>query len=268
MEAKSVKTCTSTSSKPDYQKQLEEILKNLPQIKNPGSPKKSLLLHACCAPCSSYVLEYLSDFFDITIYYYNPNIHPQSEYERRLTELKHFLPEFTPALKNKVRLIEAPYSTDDYFNATKVLQEPELQTEAERGERCRRCYKFRMEKAFNFARENHFDYFTTTLSISPHKDSLKINAIGFELVSNFSVDNLHSADENFSSTQYLPADFKKKSGYLRSTQLSREYNLWRQDYCGCIYSKQNEENRRKQKLESNKESPLNQTKENPVQETK
>lgn len=213
-------------SKINYQKlldqQLEVIKKNIAQ----GKEKPSLLLHACCGPCSSYVIEYLSNFFKITILYYNPNIHPEEEYQRRLNELKNFLPRFPPAVQNNVKLVELEYNPQDFFEATNVLKEKELQTEAEKGERCRRCYKFRMQKAWEYACKNNFDYFTTTLSISPYKDSKKLNDIGYTF-------------DKIDKTNYLPADFKKKGGFLRSTQISAEYGLWRQDYCGCIYSKQN-----------------------------
>ena len=199
----------------NYQKVLEKTLTSLTE-------RKKLLLHACCAPCSSYVIEYLSRFFDITIYYYNPNIHPEAEYTRRLQELRDFLPRF-PEGKG-VKLIEDTYDTEDYFSATNVRNETALQTEHEMGERCRRCYEFRMKKAWNYAKANGFDYFTTTLSISPHKDSAKINKIGEEL-----------QKENANVT-YLFSDFKKKGGFKRSLEISSEYGLYRQDYCGCVFS--------------------------------
>ena len=123
-------------------------------------------------------------------------------------------------------MIEAPYNPDEFYDAVDVAHNPDLKTEAERGERCRRCYQFRLEKAFEYATENGFDYFTTTLSISPYKDAEKINTIGYTFV-------------QVDKTKYLPADFKKKSGFLRSTQLSREYGLYRQDYCGCVFSMKN-----------------------------
>ncbi len=210
----------------NYQKELEKIISSIsnssPQI------KPSLLLHACCGPCSSYVLEYLSKIFNITIYYYNPNIHPQEEYFRRLNELKKFLTVFPDALENKVNLIEDDYNPEDYFIATNVRNEQQLQSEPEKGERCFRCYKFRIEGEWDFACKNNYDFFTTTLSISPHKDSQKINLIG---------KNLELQKNKNINTKYLFSDFKKKGGFLRSTQLSQEYGLWRQDYCGCVYSK-------------------------------
>ena len=216
--------------KADYQKELDAILANMKQITGPSSQKPSLLLHACCGPCSSYVIEYLSEYFNITIYYYNPNIFPQAEYERRLEELQKFLPRFEKAVANDVKLVKEYYDSEEFYSATKVREEKELQTQSERGERCRRCYEFRMKKAFAYAKENGFDYFTTTLSISPHKDAQMINEIGRAL------ENTNTADDQ---TKFLPSDFKKRNGYLRSTQISKEYGLWRQDYCGCAYSKAN-----------------------------
>ena len=212
----------------NYQKRFEFFLK---QIKARALGKPSLLLHACCAPCGSYVLELLAEVFDITIFYYNPNIHPQAEYKRRLEELKRFLREFPQAKENNVKLIEADYNPSEYFAATKVEEEIELQSEDEKGERCRRCYFLRMKKSFEFALQNNFDWFTTTLSISPHKDAKKINEIGIALEC-----GKNTAGNLVRLTKYLPADFKKKNGFLRSTQLSKEYNLWRQDYCGCVFS--------------------------------
>lgn len=229
----------------DFNKEMENIIDDLA---NAQSSKKKLLLHACCAPCSSAVLERLAKIFDITIFYYNPNIHPKNEYERRLEELKKFLNIFPDSIQNSVKLVIDEYNIEDYFEATKVREEKELQTEAEKGERCRRCYEFRMKKAFDYATKNDFDFFTTTLSISPHKDSEKINAIGKELeksvvelvettiITEKEKSNCHFDKLNDQKTKFLPSDFKKKGGFLRSTQLSEEYGLWRQDYCGCVYS--------------------------------
>lgn len=218
-------------TKTNYQKELEKIILTFSTDKNLKKP--SLLLHACCGPCSSYIIEYLSSIFNITIYYYNPNIYPKTEYLRRLEELKKFLSIFPEAIKNKVNLVVDDYEPKDYFDATNVLNEKELQTEGERGERCRRCYKLRMDRSWKFACKNDFDWFTTTLSISPHKDSQMINEIGKNLED--------SKTDHSIKTKFLPSDFKKNSGYLRSTQLSDEYKLWRQDYCGCIYSIKNKE---------------------------
>lgn len=245
---------------------IEEIQKEIPRTEK----KPSLLLHACCAPCSSYVLEYLRRFFEITIFYYNPNIHPQAEYARRLDELKNFLPKFSADADGKnFDLVEAEYFPKEFFDTVQAERD-NLQNERERGERCYRCYKLRMERAFDFAQKNRFDFFTTTLSISPHKDAQKINEIGAELEKNnlekiaqgktraenfpekenenenFSCEknsspskiNSQNAAANF-HTKYLFADFKKQNGFKRSLELSKKYGLYRQDYCGCIYSKEN-----------------------------
>ncbi len=220
----------------NYQKELEKIISQFAQHSE-NKLKPTLLLHACCGPCSSYVIEYLSSIFDITIYYYNPNIHPEKEYYRRLEELKKFLTVFPDALKNKVKLVVDDYEPEDFFKATNVRNEIQLQTEPEKGERCRRCYRLRMSRSWQYACKNNFDWFTTTLSISPHKDSQMINEIGLELEK--------SKNENLAEntkTRFLVSDFKKKSGYLRSTQLSSEYGLWRQDYCGCVFSMRNNSN--------------------------
>lgn len=206
------------NQKINYQKLLDKTISELTE-------RKTLLLHACCAPCSSYVIEYLSSFFDITIYYYNPNIHPEAEYNRRLQELKDFLGKFPKALETKIKLIVDSYDTEDYFSSTKVREEINLQTEREMGERCRRCYEFRMKRAWEYAEKNNFDYFTTTLSISPHKDSSKINKIGADL-----------QEKSTSTLKYLFSDFKKKGGFLRSLEISEEFGLYRQDYCGCVFS--------------------------------
>lgn len=211
----------------NYQIELEKILslleKNIP-IEN----RPKLLLHACCAPCSSYVLEFLASFFDITILYYNPNIFPEEEYKRRLEELKKFLPEFFPAKENSVKLVEDYYIPQEFYDAIKIKENPELAKEPEKGERCRRCYEFRLKRAFEFAKKNNFDYFCTTLSISPFKDSEKINQIGKEL----------SECANGKPKCFF-SDFKKKGGFLRSLELSKEFSLYRQQYCGCIFSAEN-----------------------------
>ena len=183
--------------------------------------KPSLLIHACCGPCSSYVLEYLQSVFDISLFFYNPNIYPQTEYERRKDELLDFVERFN----NEIAVIvEKDYESEVFYESTGVKQNPELQKEKERGERCRRCYEFRMKKAYDYAKSHNFDYFTTTLSISPHKDAQKINEIGQKL------------QDTEKKPQFLYSDFKKNRGFLRSTEISKEYNLYRQEYCGCVYS--------------------------------
>ena len=194
----------------NYQIVLENTLKKLDN-------KKKLLLHACCAPCSSYVIEYLTNFFDITILYYNPNIDTEEEFNKRLNELKRFVKEFKT--KNPVNVISLGYNKEEYLSEIKGLEQ-----EKEGGARCLKCYKLRLEKACIYAKKNNYDYFTTTLTISPLKNSKILNEIGHELEIEYNM-------------PYLYSDFKKKEGYKRSIILSHEYNLYRQDYCGCKYSK-------------------------------
>lgn len=197
----------------NYQKKLNEIIDNI--IKSGETP--GLLLHSCCAPCSSYVLEYLSQYFKITVFYYNPNISPEEEYRKRVAEQKRLISQL-PA-KNPVDFIEGDYKPQDFYDITKGMEDI-----PEGGERCFACYRLRLEHAARLAADMGFDYFTTTLSISPYKNAPKLNEIAEELSEIYRVKN-------------LPSDFKKKEGYKRSIALSAEYNLYRQDYCGCIFSK-------------------------------
>lgn len=177
----------------------------------------SLLLHSCCAPCSSYVLEYLSEYFNITIFYYNPNISPEEEFFKRVNEQKRLIKEMP--LKHEVQFIEGTYEPSRFFDLAKGLEDI-----PEGGERCFKCYRLRLEKTAKLAKENSFDYFTTTLSISPHKNAQVLNEIGAELSKKYGID-------------YLFSDFKKRNGYKRSCELSEIYSLYRQNYCGCVYSK-------------------------------
>ena len=209
------------NKKINYQKKLDDLLEGI----SSESRRPTLLLHACCGPCSSYVLEYLSSRFEITVLYYNPNIYPPAEYDRRLNELLTFYTKFVPA-KN-VRVIQAPYEPEDFYKAVGTRENPELAKEPERGERCRRCYELRLRYTYDYACVNNFDYFCTTLSISPFKDADMINEIGSALGE---------------GPLWLPSDFKKKNGFKRSLELSAEYNLYRQEYCGCVYSIQPQTN--------------------------
>jgi len=222
----------------NYQKKLDEILTNVSSLLAATPTKKpSLLLHACCGPCSSYVLEYLYKYFDITVFYYNPNIYPQEEYQRRLAELRKLYETFPPALEGKVKVVEEAYDSEDFYKAVGTRENPELAAEAEKGERCRRCYSFRLRRAFGYAAAGNYDYFCTTLSISPFKDAEKLNVIGEQLEGEAA-----AVGANGSSTKiprWLPSDFKKKGGFKRSLEISAEYGMYRQDYCGCIYSKNN-----------------------------
>lgn len=216
---------TAKSAKQNYQKELDKTIESLVV----SATRPSLLLHACCGPCSSYVLEYLAKFFDITIFYYNPNIFPKEEYERRLKELKNLLPRFPAAFKNNVKFVEQNYDPEEFYSALEIKNHPEFADEPEKGERCHRCYEFRLKKAYEYAFSHNFEYFCTTLSISPFKDAEKINTIGKKLCN------------STKNPKWLTSDFKKKGGFKRSLELSEEYSLYRQQYCGCVYSKINTE---------------------------
>ncbi len=196
--------------------------KKLEKIKAENK-KPSLLLHVCCAPCSTYVLEYLSDYFTITLYYYNPNIFPQEEYSIRLRELIKFVQEFKS--NNLIIIEEANYDPSEFYQKIKGLE-----NEKEGGSRCKKCYALRLEEAARKAAEKSLDYFTTTLSISPLKNAQLINELGAEYEQKYGV-------------HYLYADFKKKEGYKRSIELSKQYGLYRQDYCGCEFSRKKTNNK-------------------------
>ena len=229
----------------NFQKKLDEVILEI-QKKSEASEhfeKPTLLLHACCGPCSSYVLEYLAKYFKITVLYYNPNIYPQTEYERRLNELKKLYEKFPPVIDEKVKRVEEEYEPEQFYEAIGIENNPELAEEEEKGERCRLCYKFRLERTFDYACKNNFDYFCTTLSISPFKDAEKLNVIGAELEESLKENKIcttNNSEEKKNSTEKSPkwlySDFKKKNGFKRSLELSEEYGMYRQTYCGCVYS--------------------------------
>lgn len=200
------------NEKRNYQKELEQIIEK--HEKNGEVP--TLLLHSCCAPCSSYVLEYLSNYFKITVLYYNPNIFPAEEFTKRTKEQQHLI-ERLPA-KYPITFLAGDYDSQRFYEMAKGLE-----TVPEGGERCFKCYELRLRKSAETAKEGGFDYFTTTLSISPLKNAQKLNEIGEKIAEEMGI-------------SYLNSDFKKKNGYKRSTELSKEYGLYRQDYCGCVYS--------------------------------
>ncbi len=177
--------------------------------------RPKLLLHSCCAPCSSYVLEYLTKYFDITVYYYNPNISPEKEYIHRVEEIKRLISEMCP----QVDFIEGKYEPERFYEMAKGLE-----NEPERGARCHKCYRMRMEESAKAAKKYGCDYFTTTLSISPQKDSAVLNEIGKSISEEYGI-------------PYLYSDFKKRGGYKRSIELSAQFNLYRQNFCGCVFSK-------------------------------
>lgn len=197
----------------NYQKELEQIL----QAQTENGTVPHLLLHSCCAPCSSYVIEYLSSYFHITVFYYNPNLYPDEEYEKRVKEQIRFLQEF-PA-EYPVRFLCGDYDKETFYEGVKGLEQ-----EKEGGKRCMFCYRLRLFETAKRAKETNADYFTTTLSISPLKNAETLNEIGEAAAKAYGV-------------PYLNSDFKKKNGYRRSVELSREYGLYRQDYCGCVFSR-------------------------------
>lgn len=205
----------------NYQKELEQVINRLVQEQK----VPTLLLHSCCAPCSSYVIEYLSSYFHITVFYYNPNIYPDEEYEKRVEEQMRFIQEFPT--KYPVQFLRGEFEKERFYDTVKGIEQIR-----EGGERCFRCYKLRLLETAKRAQSIGCDYFTTTLSISPLKNAEKLNEIGEELAIEYGVN-------------YLNSDFKKKNGYKRSVELSNEYGMYRQDYCGCIFSKQEREAQKK-----------------------
>ena len=205
----------------DYQRKLDGILRDLEK----RGEVPSLLLHCCCAPCSTYVLEYLSNYFRITTFYYNPNIFPEEEYQHRVAELKRFSAEFPT--KYPVQLLEGNYEPAKYYAAVKGLEH-----DPEGGARCLKCFELRLGESAKVAKELGMDYFTTTLTISPMKDAAVLNEIGEKMAEKFGV-------------RHLPSNFKKRNGFLRSTEICKIYGLYRQDFCGCVYSKMERERAQK-----------------------
>ena len=207
--------------KRNYQKELEKMLKEL----ETGTKVPTLFLHSCCAPCSSYCLEYLSQYFEITVFYYNPNIFPESEYEERIREQERLIEEMNAKHKDEMRypihFQKGDYRPELFFETVKGFEK-----EPEGGARCTECFKLRLEESARLAKEGGYDFVTTTLTISPLKDAERLNSIGEEMAERYGI-------------RFLNSDFKKKNGYRRSVELSKEYDLYRQDYCGCVYSKRN-----------------------------
>lgn len=217
----------------NYQKQLEEV------IKQNENNRKKLLLHSCCAPCSSYVLEYLREYFDITVFFYNPNISSKDEYEKRVKEEIRLIETYNQQIKTGnfenmnsteraglIEICEAEYNPLEFYEAIKGYEHL-----GERSERCKKCFELRLRKSAKVAKEGDFDYFTTTLTISPLKNADWLNEIG-------------RSEGEKEGILFLPSDFKKKDGYKRSIQLSNEFGLYRQDFCGCGFSKAEMEERR------------------------
>ena len=216
------------SNKRNYSKELE---KKIEEFRKEGRYPK-LLLHACCAPCSSYCLEYLRQYFDITVFYYNPNIMNEPEYWKRVEEEKRLIAEYNRQVESGefedmhsdqnariINIMEGDYKVSDYLSAVKGLEDC-----PEGGERCTKCFELRLSESAKIAKDNGFDFFTTTLTISPLKDAERLNRIGEEMGDKYSV-------------TWLPSDFKKKEGYKRSIELSHKFGLYRQDFCGCEFSR-------------------------------
>ena len=197
----------------NYQKELERLLEQLQ-----GAPR--LFLHSCCAPCSSYVLEYLKQYFQITVFYYNPNISEQQEYRKRVEEQKRLIAAFNALGRGyPIRILEGDYEPERFFEIAKGYEDCR-----EGGERCFRCFELRLRETARQAASGDYDYFCTTLTISPLKNAVKLNEIGEALAGEYQI-------------PWLPSDFKKKNGYKRSVELSAEYELYRQNFCGCGFSK-------------------------------
>lgn len=202
-------------NKINYQRELDQTLAEI----TARGEVPTLLLHSCCAPCSSYVLSYLASYFHITLYYYNPNISPKEEYQKRVQEQMRLIRELP--VRYPIRFEEGVYDPERFFEMAKGMEDI-----PEGGERCFHCYELRQREAAIAAAQGGYDYFTTTLSVSPHKNAQKLNEIGLRLQEEYGV-------------RYLLSDFKKKGGYLESIRLSKEYDLYRQNFCGCVYSRQN-----------------------------
>lgn len=218
--------------KENYQKILDETIAGLEER---GEVPK-LLLHSCCAPCSSYVLEYLSNYFYITVLYYNPNIYPEDEYYHRAAEQKRFIKEFRT--KYAVSFVEGNFEPERFYETVKGYENIR-----EGGERCFRCYELRLREAAEYAKKLNCDYFTTTLSISPMKNAAKLNEIGGRLAEEYGI-------------PYLYSDFKKRDGYKRSTVISAEYGMYRQDYCGCVFSKREREEQKRERAAQESEQTV------------
>lgn len=210
------------------EKNFDKILQELIEINVKNNIIPKVLLHSCCAPCSSYVIEYLANYFNITVLYYNPNISPLEEYLKRKEEQIRLIN--CMDVKYNVNILDCDYDNDIYECAIRGLE-----LEPERGSRCTVCFNLRLDKTAKIAKDNNFDYYATTLTLSPYKNAKLINEIGFELEKKYNV-------------KYLASDFKKRNGYKRSIELSKIYNLYRQDYCGCKYSKNIKEEINKEKI--------------------
>ena len=202
------------NQKINYDRLLQKLIKSWEE----QNVRPKILMHACCAPCTTYPLEYLCQYADITIYYYNNNIQPRNEWERRRIVLRNFIKDFNEKTGNDVQIIETKYQPNTYLKEVKNLH-----NEPEGGLRCNVCYNLRLTAAALYAKEHNFDYFGTSLTISPHKNSQTLNQIGIEI-------------QHLYQTKWLPSDFKKNNGFHRSIEICEEYNVYRQKYCGCLFA--------------------------------
>lgn len=202
------------NQKINYDRVMQQMTKQW--LKEEVRPR--ILVHVCCAPCSTYTLEYLAQYADLTVYFANSNIHPKVEYHRRAYVVQQFVSDFNERTGNQVQFIEAPYEPSEYFQKVHGLEE-----EPEGGDRCKVCFDYRLDKTAQMAVELGFDYFASALTISPHKNSQLINSVGIDV-------------QKVYATKYLPSDFKKNNGYRRSVEMCDEYDIYRQCYCGCVFA--------------------------------
>lgn len=202
---------------PDQKINYDRVLQQMIKVWQQNQERPRILMHVCCAPCSTYTLEYLTQYAEVTIYFANSNIHPKAEYKKREYVTQKFVSDFNEKTGNHVRFLAAPYDPNEFKQIVRGFEQ-----EREGGERCKICYDYRLDKAAAKAVELGFDYFGSALTISPHKNAHTINAIGIEV-------------QKLYTTRYLPSDFKKNKGYLRSVEMSEEYDIYRQCYCGCVY---------------------------------
>lgn len=204
------------NQKINYDRLMQRMVKDWQQ----EDKRPCILMHVCCAPCSTYTLEYLSQYADVTVYFANSNIHPKAEYQRRAYVTQKFVNDFNEKTGNQVQYLEADYVPNEFFRTVHGLEK-----EPEGGDRCKVCYDYRLDKTAQMAVDLGFDYFGSALTISPHKNSQTINQVGIEV-------------QKLYATQYLPSDFKKNQGYQRSVEMCKEYDVYRQCYCGCVFAAQ------------------------------
>ena len=205
---------------PNQKINYDRVMQQMVKVWESDQKRPTILMHTCCAPCSTYTLEYLTQYADVTVYFANSNIHPKAEYQRRAYVAQKFVHDFNENTGNHVRYLEAPYEPQEFFRTVHGLEE-----EPEGGDRCKVCYDYRLDKTAQVAVDLGFDYFGSALTISPHKNSQTINSVGIEV-------------QKVYATQYLPSDFKKNQGYKRSVEMCEEYDIYRQCYCGCVFAAQ------------------------------